>query len=126
MKFLGMEAMKKKGKKGYDEWHISQRSYLTDLLGEERGLKSKKIPITKDQAVMPKDTGVAPPEAIREAQKTVGELLWVVTRTRPDLMYCVCSAPPQRSKKLEHKARAISGTPGIKGSAIRKKMKKNG
>ena len=77
MKFLG------------NEWHISQRSYLTDLLREKHGLKSKKIPITKDQAVMPKDTGTTPPEAIREAQKTVGELLWVVIRTRPDLMYCV-------------------------------------
>jgi len=45
--------------------------------------------ITKDQASMCLD--VEPPklEAVRKRQKVVGELLWVLTRTRPDVMYSI-------------------------------------
>ena len=90
VKLLGMEVKVLKGDEGLNEWHISQRSYLTELLGgQDPPIKPKKLPITKDQAVTPKDEGLTDPESVRMAQKIVGELLWVVTRTRPDVMFSV-------------------------------------
>ena len=90
VKFLGMEVKKKKSEEGLDVWHLSQRSYLADLLAaEDPQMKPRKVPITKDQAMMPKDTGTTSPNDVRLAQKIVGEMLWVVTRTRPDIMFSV-------------------------------------
>ena len=71
---------------------ISQESYLRDLLSKEMGeeLTKKRVPITRDQATIEiEDEEKKSAEDIRKAQKEVGELLWVVTRSRPDLMYPV-------------------------------------
>ena len=69
---------------------ISQETYVTDLLAtEEEPKKKKKIPISRDQAAMEEDEQPPAPEPVRLAQKLVSELLWLVTRTRPDLMCSV-------------------------------------
>ena len=93
VKFLGMD-IKKIKEEGKEEevWCISQESYLRDLLAKEgnEDLVKRKIPITKDQTTIEaEDEGKRTPEGIRKAQKEVGELLWVVTRSRPDIMYSV-------------------------------------
>ena len=56
---------------------ISQSSYVEDLLnaGEDKP-KSRKIPITRDQAGMEQSEDL-PTAQIRSAQKVVGELLWL-------------------------------------------------
>eukprot|EP00434_Breviolum_minutum_P029251 symbB.v1.2.025873.t1/scaffold2543.1/size76562/5 len=89
LRFLGMEVSTFKDENQWDVWHVSQKSYIQDLVGHDAGLKPKVVPITRDQCVpsVPEE----PPtiEQIRSAQKEVGELLWTVTRTRPDLMHTV-------------------------------------
>ena len=89
VRFLGMEvgkAMEKK--KDRYVWWLNQESYIRDLIGRNENLKPRQIPITKDLVdPMPEDQ--ITPEEIRGAQKAVGELLWLVTRSRPDLSYSV-------------------------------------
>ena len=72
-----------------DRLHIHQRKYLMDLLNRypevtggasQPGLKEPDDIISKDQA--PPDLG-----RLRLAQKLAGELLWIATKTRPDLIY---------------------------------------
>ena len=66
--------------------------HLTSLLhheGESLEKKTKKVPISKDQAVMREDPEKPSPQDIKTSQKYVGEMLWLVTRTRLDLMFGV-------------------------------------
>ena len=72
-----------------DVRHVSQKSYIQELVGSDPKLKVKSIPITRDQCAQ--SIPLEPPtiELVRLAQKEVGELLWTVTRTRPDLMFTV-------------------------------------
>ena len=53
-------------------------------------MKKRKIPITRDQSsqLEEHEEGVTL-EKLKRAQKEVGELLWLVTRTRPELMFAV-------------------------------------
>ena len=91
IKFLGMEVSKEWDHQAERfAWFISQSSYVEDLLstGEEK-LKTRKIPMTRDQASMEPIEEMPSQAQIRSAQKVVGELLWLVTRTRPDLMFSV-------------------------------------
>ena len=90
IKFLGMEVSKHWEEKTQSEvWKISQSSYTKDLLSREPDLKVKVVPITKDQASPSIPTTKPTVALVRESQKEVGSLLWLVTRTRPDLMYAV-------------------------------------
>ena len=71
-------------------WSLNQQAYIRDLLGRyEDGEKVRKIPITRDQAAMSQDVTPPTPEGVKSCQKVIGELLWLVTRTRPDLMFGV-------------------------------------
>lgn len=73
-------------------WKVTQDGYSHDLLQKEVSLRKRRILIMRDQSVEieeeggPEKTNVA---LMRQAQKQVWELLWTVTRTRPDLMYAV-------------------------------------
>ena len=91
VKFLGMEVTKERSEEtGREEWFITQEGYTRDLVGrQEEEVKEKKIPITRDQAMMEADQGNPTAEGIRKCQKIVGEVLWLVTRTRPDIMFAV-------------------------------------
>ena len=72
------------------QWNLNQQAYTKDLLGRyEDGEKVRKIPITRDQAAMNPDVTPPSAEGIKACQKVIGELLWLVTRTRPDLMFGV-------------------------------------
>ena len=70
---------------------MSQGSYTKDLLSQsEKEVEERKIPITCDQSQLPEVESDITPELIKTAQKaTTGELLWLVTGTRIDLMYAV-------------------------------------
>ena len=91
VKFLGMEISRTKEEDtGRWSWMITQEGYATDLLESEPGpLKHRKIPITRDQASMEEDDSPPSQAEIKASQKAVGEMLWLVTRSRPDMMYAV-------------------------------------
>ena len=113
VRYLGMELRcKVEGK--FSFFHISQGGYIEDLLREyhaEDGPVSK-VPATRE--LMPpefldedgEDKPPPSPELVRLAQKAAGELLWLSTRTRPDLSFAtshVCSAAtrfPEMALKL--------------------------
>eukprot|EP00435_Cladocopium_sp_Y103_P075272 s90_g55.t1 len=87
VRFLGMDILKFE-EKGKEKWMITQESYVRDLIGKnEEGEKERKTPITRDQAVMEPDEETPSLEKVRQCQKEVGEILWLVTRSRPDLMF---------------------------------------
>ena len=87
VRFLGMDILKVLDE-GKEAWMITQESYVKDLIGkQDMEEKEKKIPITKDQALMEPDKETPSLEKIRQCQKEVGEILWLITRSRPDLMF---------------------------------------
>ena len=66
---------------------VAQRSYTKDLLAkknlEELPKKDKRVPISKEED--PEEEEHKSPEDVRAAQKAVGELVWLVTRTKGSL-----------------------------------------
>lgn len=100
VRFLGMDIYKRRGEKDLDEWIVTQRSYVLDLLAKEQEeVKKRKIPIGRDLAAELLETEDSPTaDQIRKAQKAVGELLWLLTRSRPDLMYVMARMCSQVSK----------------------------
>ena len=89
VRFLGMEVSTFKDENKLDVWHVSQKSYIQELVGSDPKLKVKVIPITRDQCAPSIPLEAPTIEVVRLAQKEVRELLWAVTRTRPDLMFTV-------------------------------------
>ena len=91
IRFLGMEMSKRKAEDGErEEWYVTQRSYIKDLIEKsEEKVKERKIPVTRDQAHIEAPASTPTLEEVRGAQKCVGEVLWLLTRSRPDLMYGV-------------------------------------
>ena len=86
VRFLGAEIFK-----DGNRWWMTQKNYLQDLLTRNLGAppwSKRKIPMIADP-----DTREDPPnhnlETTREAQRVVGELVWVATRTRPDLAFAI-------------------------------------
>ena len=87
VRFLGMDLWKRKE----GGFFVSQEAYIKDLLkrrGEERGPLSG-LPITRDQAQKIEEPQKTAPTVaeVRSAQKVTGEVMWLLTRSRPDLMY---------------------------------------
>ena len=84
VRFLGMEVtvVRENGEK---VWKVTQEN-VKDMLGEEGWLKARKIPITKNQSMdeLILEENISA-DKIRGAQKIVCEMLWLVTRTRPDV-----------------------------------------
>lgn len=86
VRFLGRD-IKTVDVEGRKEWHVTQEAYAQELIKKmEKEVKEKKVPITRDQATMPLDDPPPNLKAIQQSQKSVGEVLWLVARTRPDLM----------------------------------------
>ena len=89
-RFLGMQISKEFNvETGREEWFVSQQDYVKDLLQKEKKeVKEKKVPISKDLSSMPPEPEEErTAELVKQAQKDVGEILWVMTRTRPDVMF---------------------------------------
>ena len=75
------------------EWKMTQVNYTLDMLKRNLGpdmdlWPKKRAPMLKDpeekEGIELKDK-----EMVREAQRAVGELVWISTKTRPDLCYTV-------------------------------------
>ena len=89
-RFLGMELSR--SKEGC--WHAKQEAYTKDLLLRNLGPEPEKWP-TRKIPVVKEDDGEQDvkeevnrtPGEVKEAQRVVGELIWLVTRCRPDIMY---------------------------------------
>ena len=85
---------------------LHQGSYLKELLkrnGEEHGLLSG-VPITRDQVLrLEEDDPQKDADQVKLAQRAVGELMWLLTRTRPDLMFCL-SKMSQPSCEIQKKS----------------------
>ena len=90
IRFLGVEISKVfDQEKGREIWYIGQQSYIKELLAQDEDeVLERKIPITKDQSQFAEEEKKTP-DLIKAAQKATGEMLWLVTRTRADLMYAV-------------------------------------
>ncbi len=88
--FLGMNISKVMDQStGKDVWYVNQNSYIKDLL-EKTDDPCRQVPISREQAFMePESAELVTPEKVKQAQQHVGELLWLVTRSRPDLMFAV-------------------------------------
>ena len=89
-RFLGMELSR--SPEGY--WYARQEAYTKDLLLRNLGSDpdkwpKRKIPVTKEDETEPesKEEPDRTPIEVKEAQRVVGELIWLVTRCRPDIMY---------------------------------------
>ena len=92
VRFLGVEISRVEDEeRGCFDWRISQASYVQQLLkNEKEEVKERRIPVSKELvAKMSEDEEGVTSSEVKAAQKLVGELLWVVTRSRPDLMYVV-------------------------------------
>ena len=95
LRFLGMEIRRMKIEEEQNEgwaWTATQTNYTRDLLKRNLGEKEemwhrRKVPMSRDPPPEPDQKPTL--EMVREAQRISGELLWLVTRTRPDLMYTV-------------------------------------
>ena len=90
IRFLGMEISKVWNPSTLSEdWFVNQESYIKELVNKYDELKVKKIPITKDHASLSVPEVTPTADTVKLAQKQVGECLWLVTRSRPDIMFAV-------------------------------------
>ena len=113
VRFLGMEVYTEENEEtGYEDWIVCQSAYVQDMLSKTNP-REKKIPITRDQAtellIPEEEPGIS---EVREAQKVVGELLWTLTRTRPDLMFSMsrlCSQVLRAPRKVIEVANQVKG-----------------
>ena len=81
VRFLGMEITLHEA--GY---LANQANYIWDKAGTESTRKAT-APVTKELNPQPEDQITK--EEVKEAQRLVGELLWLSTRTRPDIAFIV-------------------------------------
>ena len=92
IKFLGINIYDM----GEDGFYINQQPFIQELVKryEMEGEKSGTPMSTRDVADIPEEPSRTTAQ-VKAAQKIAGELLWISTRTRPDISYGVsrlCSA----------------------------------
>ena len=85
-KFLGMELTKKDG-----VLKATQTAFIQERLGANLGedwerMKGHSTPCGREIIEIEEEQDIKP-EEVKDAQRIVGELLWLVTRSRLDLMY---------------------------------------
>ena len=88
VRFLGAELYCQTGK-----WWMTQANYIQDLLVRNLGENFDEGPKRRTPLLAEPETREDPPSkdlpTSREAQRVVGELVWVATRTRPDLVLTI-------------------------------------
>ena len=107
VRFLGGELWREE-KSG--TWRITQQAYIQDLLqrnGALDQLKVRRTPMAKE--IEEEEEAEIEEKEVKEAQRFMGELVWVVTRSRPDLMLAVSKLstamakhPRAVKKSVEH------------------------
>eukprot|EP00435_Cladocopium_sp_Y103_P032047 s549_g8.t1 len=101
VRFLGAELWRKDD----GTWILTQSNYIKDLLkrnlgGDESQWPTRKIPMIKE----PEITGegeTCTPANVKEAQRVIGELVWITARTRPDLSFAVSKLASMITKAPE-------------------------
>ncbi|CAE7362962.1 RE2, partial [Symbiodinium necroappetens] len=81
------------GSQGY---RLTQRAYVQELLNRYQIENESSVPLYK--WAEPDGQDVVQAEQVREAQAITGALLWLSTRTRPDLAYVVSRCGQQATK----------------------------
>eukprot|EP00438_Fugacium_kawagutii_P033584 Skav205234 [mRNA] locus=scaffold1794:149103:155795:- [translate_table: standard] len=99
VRFLGMELWKLKS----GDWMATQQGYIREMLRknlqeEEEEWRKKKVPMVKAWMERPEEE-VKSPGDVKEAQRVVGEVMWIMTRTRPDLLHTTSTLASQILKK---------------------------
>eukprot|EP00435_Cladocopium_sp_Y103_P026573 s3094_g6.t1 len=89
VRFLGAELWRRDD----GAWIMTQTNYIKDLLKRNLGADSstwpcRKIPMTKEPDIA-EDGQERTPASVKEAQRVIGELVWITARTRPDLSFAV-------------------------------------
>ena len=95
VRYLGMDIRRKDG--SLASFHVSQGSYVGELLKSYSmgASRPSQVPATKDAMPSSDDQDEEEvseqespdPGQVKQAQRMAGELLWLVTRTRPDIGY---------------------------------------
>ncbi|OLP98838.1 Retrovirus-related Pol polyprotein from transposon TNT 1-94 [Symbiodinium microadriaticum] len=95
VRYLGMDIRRKDG--SLTSFHVSQGSYVGELLKgyPMEASRPSQVPATKDTMPSSEDQDEEEmyeqespdPGQVKQAQRMAGELLWLVTRTRPDIGY---------------------------------------
>ncbi|CAE7259665.1 GIP [Symbiodinium sp. CCMP2592] len=75
---------------------MTQRAYVKELLNRYEIDTEASVPINK--WTEPEGAEAATIDQIREAQAVTGALLWLATRTRPDIAYVVARCGQQATK----------------------------
>ena len=83
VKFLGMELRQKDG-----VFYAMQESYVEDKALDGVAPKKVDVPCGKECLVPPTEENITI-ESTQAAQKVIGELLWLSTRSRPDICFIV-------------------------------------
>ena len=73
-------------------YRLGQEAYIRELLQRYEVSGEASVPLTK-WSDPDKEESVTP-EEVKEAQALTGGLLWVSTRTRPDVSYAVARCRP--------------------------------
>ncbi|CAE7427987.1 GIP [Symbiodinium sp. CCMP2592] len=89
--FCGIELSR--GEAGY---RMTQRAYIQELLNRYEITTEASVPINK--WTEPEGADSPTVDQIREAQAVTGALLWLSTRTRPDIAYVVARCGQQATK----------------------------
>ena len=96
IKFCGFEITADANGDGY---HLSQRSYEQEMLKKWEVTEKTSFPmfcrVTEEEE---KPVEHIDPDELKRAQGIAGSLLWVATRTRPDVMYGVATMSRLMSK----------------------------
>ncbi|CAE7765871.1 GIP [Symbiodinium necroappetens] len=95
VRYLGTDIRRKDG--SLTSFHVSQGSYVGELLKSYpmEASRPSQVPATKDTMPSSDDQDEEEvseqegpdPSQVKQAQRMAGELLWLVTRTRPDIGY---------------------------------------
>ena len=110
-RFLGMEITK--GHTGV--WFASQEGYTKDLLQRHLGQDPtrwghRKTPMSREEEdedkVEEEERHEEKAAKVKEAQRIVGELIWLVTRCRPDIMYATSWMASLTTRKPDRVLRA--------------------
>ena len=86
LKFCGLQLQRRDG-----VYYIHQGAYLEELFAKHGVTTWSTTPVLKEELV---DGEKVVPEELRAGQALAGELLWVSTRTRPDICYALAAPGP--------------------------------
>ena len=109
IRFLGMEIhLGEEGK----SFEVSQKGFIKELLRshEHKGTKSWSMgprdlllltPEEEEELLQDNPAPLTDEPVLRQAQRRVGELLWLMSRTRPDLQYVVALMASRATRSPE-------------------------